>query len=148
MRRLVLTTLASMALIGCGGSGDDGTGETRVPGPTDTLVVYARSGGIAGVRERLAVRPDGAARVERGGRARRVQLTAAELQRVRDAANAVDPDRLESRYGPEPPPADGFVMAVTAGGRTSQVVSGGTPPAELSRLMDVCAGLVQKYAPR
>jgi hypothetical protein len=148
MRRVVLTTLASIALIGCGDSGDDGNGETRVPGPTDTLVVYSRSGGFIGVRERLAVRPDGAARVESGGRARRVQLAPAELQRVRDAANAVDPDRLESRYGPEPPPADGFVVTVTLGGQTIQAISGGTPPVELDRLMTVCAELVQKYAPR
>jgi hypothetical protein len=150
MRRLVLTTLASIALLGCGDSGDEetGTGETRVPGPTDTLVVYSRSGGVAGVRERLAVRPDGAARVESGGRARRVDLGPAELDGLRVARDRVDFAKLDTRYGKEPPPPDTFAETVTADGRTVSLIEGGQPPPELQRLLSVCAGIVARYAPR
>jgi hypothetical protein len=154
MRRIALTLAAAVLLSGCGSGYDDMTApprEPRVPGPTDTLVVYERSGGVAGIRERLAVRPDGAARLETGGAKLEVQrfdLDPAELEGLRAAVDAVDFAQLEPRYGEEPPPPDTFATTVAAEGRTVAVLHEGDPSAELRRLMNVCAGLVQVHRRR
>ena len=55
----ILVLLATAALLGATGCGDDGP-ETPSD-PSGTLVVYERGGGIAGVAERLEVRHDGTA---------------------------------------------------------------------------------------
>ena len=146
-------TLAAAALLaGCGGSDDDQTTtEPRVPGPTDTIVVYERVGGIAGIREHLRVRPDGAARLETSGatlKVRRFQLSEDELNGLRGARDGVDFAAVESEYGPKQPVADGFATTVTADGRAVTVLTEGVPPPELERLIDICAGIVEGHVPR
>ncbi len=155
MRRIALTLATAVLLSGCGSGGDDTSTtappEPRVPGPTDTVVVYERSGGIAGIRERLAVRPDGAARLETGGaklEVKRFDLDPAELDGLRAAVDGVEFAQLEPRYGEEPPPPDTFATTVAAEGRTVTVLHEGDPPAELRRLINVCAGLVQVHRRR
>jgi hypothetical protein len=154
MRRIAIALAAASLLAGCGdgyGGDDSTTGEPRVPGPTDTLVVYERTGGIAGVRERLAVRPDGAARLETGGATLEVvrfRLNGSELEGLRAAREGVDFAKLEGQYGPKQPIADGFATSLTADGRQVTVLTEGKPPRELQRLVDVCAGLVQVHARR
>ena len=150
-----MTLLAGAALVaGCGdgyGSDDSTSGEPRVPGPTDTIVVYERTGGVAGIRERLAVRPGGAARLETGGaklEVKRFELDPSELDGLRAARERVDFAKLESSYGSEPPPPDTFATSVTGDGRRVTVIYGGEPPPELRRLLQVCAGLVQVHARR
>ena len=147
---LILAT-AALTAAGCG-SGDGGTtiSEPRVPGPTDTLVVYKRTGGIAGVQERLYVRPDGAARIEVGGfkpKATRFRLDPAELSRLRDARDAVDFAKLKPRYGDAYRVADGFETTVAADGRTVTVYTLGEPPPELDQLIAVCGEIVKAHAP-
>jgi hypothetical protein len=153
MRRILAPTALLLALVaGCSSDGGGNTNtEPRVPGPTDTLVVYERSGGVAGIRERLAVRPDGAARLETGGaklEVKRFDLDPGELDGLRPAVDAVDFAQLEPQYGDEPPPPDTFATSVTGDGRTVLVLYEGNPPAELRRLMNVCAGLVQVHRRR
>ena len=150
MRRLAPILLTAALLAGC--SSDDGgttITEPRVPGPTDTLVVFERVGGIAGVRERLDVRPDGAARIESGFtkvEAKRFKLTPAELDGLRAARDRVDFSKLEKQYGPEQPVADGIASTVTVDGRESTVLTEGDPPPELARLIAVCAGIVDQHS--
>src|SRR5215217_2914233 len=151
MRRLAPILLIAALLAGC--SSDDGgttITEPRVPGPTDTLVVFERVGGIAGVRERLDVRPHGAARVTAGGptlKARRFELNPAELDALRSARDKVDFASLKRSYDSGVPIADGFVTTVMADGRSVKVSTEGDPPDELARLLAVCAGIVTAHAP-
>jgi hypothetical protein len=142
-------------LVACSDSGGGTTiTEPRLPGPSDALVSYERTGGIAGIRERLDVRRDGVARVEAGypGRPRskvqRVELTPAELDRLRAAHDAVDWAGLEAGYGDPNAVADGFNTKLASDGRTVAVYTEGDPPAELERLMEVCAGIVDAYRRR
>src|SRR5215212_5191420 len=155
MRRMATILAAAVAIAaatGCGdGDGDSTTTEPRVPGPTDTIVVYERTGGIAGMHERLAVRPDGAARIDASGpdtKVARFKLTASELDGLRAARDKVDFATLKRTYGPEIAVADGFTTKLTADGRTVTVLTEGRPPPELQRLVAVCAGIVQVHAPR
>ena len=149
MKRLAPILLTAALLAGCSG-GHDGTTitEPRVPGPTDTLVVFERTGGIAGIHQRLDVRPDGAARIESGVtkvEARRFRLTPEELDGLRAARDRVDFSGLEKQYGPEQPVADGFASTITTDGREVTVLTEGDPPPELERLITVCAGIVDQH---
>lgn len=153
MRRFALAVVLSAALLaaaaGCGGEARPTTTDSApVPRPTDTLLVYGRSGGFIGVRDRLAVRPDGAIRVETRAGRRRGRLSLRELDDLRRARDAVDWAGLRRRYGSDPPPADGYVATVRAEGRTVTVVQGGTPPRRLARLLAICAGIVERHGPR
>jgi hypothetical protein len=150
MKRFALALIAVVLLAGCGDDHDK-TPESRVPGPTDTLVVFERVGGIAGVRQRLDVRPDGAARLTSGVSApevKRFQLSPGELDGLRAAREHVDFDGLKRHYGPELPVADGVAVTLTVDGRQVTVLTEGDPPPELERLIRVCVGIVEVHARR
>lgn len=141
--------LSIAVLGGCsGGDGATTTSEPRVPGPTDTVVVYERVGGIAGVHQRLDVRPDGAARITTGvvkPESKRFKLSPGELDGLRAARERVDFDKLEKSYSPPQVIADGVASTVRAGGREVTVFTEGDPPPELARLIAVCAGIVDQH---
>ena len=154
MGRLTGPFAVAAALLTLAACGEDrttttDTEPTRVPGPTDTLVVYERWGGEEEeVRERLEVRPDGAARVTTLDGERRVRLDPDELEGLRVAREAVDASRLEPLYGTLPPPAGSHQQTVRVDGRAARVVAGGRPPPELRRVLDVCQAIVRRHAPR
>jgi hypothetical protein len=155
MRRLApILAITTALLAGCSeGEGGTTITEPTLPGPTDSLVVYERTGGIAGIREYLAVRPDGVARVETGypgpgSKVMRVELTPSELDGLRKARDAVDFASLDAEYGPDQQIADGFATSIRADGREVTVLTEGDPPPELQRLMSVSAGLVEVHARR
>jgi hypothetical protein len=150
--KLLATVLALAASVIPAACGDDAIHDPppwpRVPGPANTIVVYERTGGIAGIRERLAVRPDGAARLETGYpsgpgyKVKRFELSPVELDDLRSARDAVEFAELDDEYAPDQPVADGFATAITAEGREVTVLTEGDPPAELEHLIEVCARLV------
>jgi hypothetical protein len=153
MRRILpLAALLIALMAGCGS--DDGSttsAEPRVPGPSDSVVVFERSGGIDGRHQRLIVRPDGAARVESGGmpvQIKRFKLSAQELTYLRAARDHVDFTNLEKSYGPEQPVADGIASTVRVDGNEVTVLTEGDPPAEVEDLITTCAGIVTQHAPR
>ena len=150
MRLAAIILAVALALAGCGEERQDTTSDGRptVPGPSDSLVVYERGGGIAGVRDGLEVRPDGAARVSAGGKSAQVQLSPPELDGLRAAVDGVRDVKLDPLYGSDPPPDDAFETTVLVDSRRVRVVSGGDPPPELERLLSVCAELVRRHAPR
>ena len=149
-RTLAAAAITALALVACGEERitTTETEAARVPGPTDTIVVYERTGGEAGVRERLDVRPDGAARVSTLNGARRVQLSPNDLNALRVARQGIDATTLEQSYGDEPAPLDSYVETVILGARTTRVLDGGKPPKELRRLLHVSQGIVRRHAPR
>ena len=150
LSRALAAAVTALALAGCGEDRitETDTGATRLPGPTDAIVVYERTGGEARVRERLDVRPDGAARVTTLAGTRRVQLAPDELDALRVARQGIDVAALEPRYGDEPAPLDSYAETAIIDGRTTRVLSGGKPPKELRRLLHVSQGIVDRHAPR
>ena len=150
MKRLAPILLTAALLAAC--SSDDGgttITEPRVPGPTDTLAVFERVGGIAGVHQRLDVRPDGAARIETGVTkvdAKRFRLTPGELDGLRAARDRVDFSELKKSYSPPQVIADGVASTVRVDGREVTVFTEGNPPPELARLIAVCAGIVDQHS--
>jgi hypothetical protein len=151
MRRLAPIFLLLAALVaGCSDDGGGGTAisEPRVPGPSDTVLVFERSGGIAGVHQRLDVRPDGAARIESGVTkvdVSRFKLTPSELDGLRAARDRVDFANLKKSYAPPQVIADGVASTVRVDGREVTVFTEGDPPPELARLIAVCAGIVDQH---
>jgi|SRR4051794_30187786 len=149
MKRIAIALLAAVLLAGCGS--DDGattSRDPRVPGPTDTLLTFERSGGLAAVQHRLAVRPDGAVRLDSGFtdiKTKRFKLTDEELNGLRAAREGVDFSTLDKSYGPEQPVADGIATTIRADGREVTVLTEGDPPPELARLIAVCAGIVDQH---
>ena len=150
MKRLAPILLTAALLAGC--SSDDGgttITEPRLPGPTDTLVVFERAGGIAGVHQRLDVRPDGGARIESGITnvdPKRFKLTPAELDGLRAARDRVDFSKLKKSYAPPQVIADGVASTVRADGHEVTVFTEGDPPPELARLIAVCGGIVDQHS--
>ena len=124
------------------------TDSSRIPGPNDTLVVYDKSGGVAGIHQRLAVRPDGAARIETNDGVARVKLKPDELDAVRRTEDAAFGPQLEPVYGSGPAPADGFVTTLIGDTRRVRVTEGARPPRELQELISLCAALIGRYGPR
>jgi hypothetical protein len=122
-------------------------GRPYVPGPSDNVLAFERSGGVGGTVENVYVDPDGEARVEIGDKATRFKLTAQELQELKTAIDAADFEDLNSKYGPPGGVviADGFVTKVTADGRTTTVETEGEPPAPLANVIDLANGYIDRY---
>jgi hypothetical protein len=128
VRRIVLGVVAvaaALAVPGCGG----GDGTSTVSDPAGPLVVYQRSGGIAGVDEKLEVERDGSASVGTGGvepAHASFRLADAELQELSAELDAADFDAV-TPSGPSSC-ADCFVESVTTRGRTTTIVAEIEPP--------------------
>jgi len=151
MTRLLalVTAFAALALTACGEDRTPETDATRVPGPTDTLIVYERTGGEEGARERIDVRPDGAARVTDRDKSKRVKLSIGELNSLQDARLNVDFERLEDTYGgSNQVVADAYEATLTADGRSVKILHDAKVPPELERLRATSAMLLEKYRPR
>ncbi len=147
MRR-ALVPLLLVLLAGCGE--EERRGEPRVPapGPSDLLVRYDRGGGVAGLQERLFVRPDGAAAVEVRDRRRTFELSGAELDRLREALTAARVPSLQRRYAPQAPVADGIGERILVDGRRVSAETGGDPPARLRRLLSLLGGILDSHRPQ
>jgi hypothetical protein len=105
-------------------------------------LVVERSGGIAGVRDRLVIGPDGAARVtHRDGATRR--LPAKRTRAVRAALRAARLATLDAAYRPRGVVNDGFVYDLRSGGHRVHVEQGADGvPRRLQALIDAAARLL------
>ncbi len=122
----VALAVAAIAVSGCG-SGDTTT--TTDPDLAGPLVVYQRSGGIAGVDEKLDVERDGSASVSTGGvepAHSSFRLSDAELKELSAELDAADFGAVTTS-GPSSC-ADCFVESVATGGRTTTIVAEVEPP--------------------
>ena len=146
---LVTALAAAVALAACGEDRTPDTDATRVPGPTDTLVVYERTGGEEGARERIDVRPDGAARITDRDKSKRVKLSIGELNSLQHARMDVDFDRLDSTYGDSSQVVlDAYETTLSSDGRSNKILHDARVPRELERLRATSAMLLEKYRPR
>src|SRR4051794_23393805 len=118
MRILVLlATVSALIVAGCGD--DENPTETTVNQSTALPLTVERSGGVAGIRDKLVVRADGTGTVvSRDGATRK--LTAEETRAVRSALRELVFAGLHDEYGPPEGVgvADGIDYAFTAGGDT------------------------------
>ena len=117
-----------------------------IPGrPAALLVAYTRSGGFAGINDRLRVYRGGQAELaRRAGSPQVFRLPCRRVQALRDALVASRFGSLSTVYTPEPPVADGLIESVSYGGRTVRVLTGADPPRRLNRVL----GLLRDIAAR
>ena len=105
-------------------------------------LVAQRTGGIAGVQDRLVVRADGSATVtHRDGAAG--QLAAARTRADHTAQHTTQNPTLAPVYRPKGVVNDGFTYVLRAGGRTVRVDEGAEDvPARLRRLINAVSALL------
>jgi hypothetical protein len=134
--------LLACTLAGCGGSVSGGAAATAGPA-AGALVSYRRQGGIAGLDDRLTVRPDGAYEISRRvGTPRTGRLAPADLARLRQALDGSHFADIPAVV-PGSPIADGFTYDVGYGGHRVLAADGGIPAAlapVLGVLDDIMSG--------
>jgi len=109
--------------------------------PSPVLVSFRQTGGFVGVERSVTVRRSGAVT---GENVHVSTLSHARLTALRDALEAARWKTLKSSYAPEVHVADGFLYAITYGGRTIRIDQGATLPPRLARpfvLLQQIAGL-------
>lgn len=143
MTFVALAVTAAIALSGCG---SDNTTTTTDPDLAGPLVVYQRSGGIAGVDEKLDVERDGSASVSTGGvepANSSFRLSDAELKELSAELDAADFGAVRTS-GPTSC-ADCFVESVATGGRTTTIVAEiESPPDSVTTALAHLRELVQR----
>ena len=145
------TALVALVLLvpACGSEAGSPATTSAPAGPTtvatgDALVTYSRSGGVGGWRFSVVVRPDGT--FEGGsGKPGRGHLGVAALEELRGLVDAFVAAAPEPSYGRVVP--DGFTTTLTAGERSTSVLSEADPPAPVQKLMGFLAGL-ERQLPR
>jgi hypothetical protein len=112
------------------------------PATAAPRLVVERSGGIAGVHDRLVIGPHGAARVtHRDGTTQR--LPASRTRAVRSALRAARFATLATAYRPRGVVNDGFVYDLRAGGHRVHVEQGADGvPQRLQALIDAAGRLL------
>jgi hypothetical protein len=137
--RIVVLGLTGGLLAGCGGE----TAEARLK----ANVRYEKSGGFAGLSQRLTVRPDGTG-VARTLEARRAfKVTAATRRTIERAVRAA---RLARTRDPRPTGqgADGFEFGVAYGPhKVDWSDFTADPPERVERLYTLLDELYERYAP-
>jgi len=110
----------------------------------EVLATYRRTGGMAGRRFEVVVRPDGT--FEGGtGRSGQGRLGSSGLDELRTAVAAFGASAPAASYG-TPSPAS-FMTFVDAGGSSTTLLSGATPPPPVQRLVAFLAAL-ERQLPR
>jgi hypothetical protein len=145
MKRIALMVALAVAITGCGG--DDDTDPDR-PGGSGPLVTYTKTGGIAGVHERLLVAEDGSATLAVGfqNQAREsFDLAPDELERLRDLLAAADfadvgPDRGLGC-------ADCFQYEIEYAGKTAAFAEIGEIPESVGEVVAELGRIVEAHAP-
>jgi hypothetical protein len=148
MRVIVPAVALAIALgaAGCGSEADD-----PEPGPPESggpLVVYTKTGGVAGVREHLEIDGDGGATLTAGYQppeVRRFELDAAELGRIRDLLATADFAGVDP--GPGIGCADCFQYEITYAGKTTAFAEIAGIPDSVGRVVTELRELVEAQSP-
>jgi hypothetical protein len=143
--RAIALALA-LGVAGCGSEADDPARDAPEGG--GSLVVYTKTGGIAGVREHLEIGGEGAASLTVGYRpaeVRRFELDAAQLGRLRDLLSAADFAGVDP--GPGIGCADCFQYEIKYGGTTTAFAEIGAIPNSVGRVVTELGEIVETESP-
>jgi len=125
-------------------SSTSGVVPTAATNGAGALATYSRTGGLAGKRFDVVVRPDGT--FEGGtGKPAQARLGASGLDALRTLVAAFAAAAPQPRYGD--PVADGLVSSVAAGGASTTVESGAPAPPAVQQLISFMAAL-ERQLPR
>ena len=131
VKRIVLTVLVGLAVVA----------PQAASAPSPVLVSFRQTGGFVGVERSVVVRRSGAVTAKN---VHVSTLSRAQLTAVRNALEAARWRTLKSTYAPAVPVSDGFLYAITYGGRTIHIAQGASLPRRLARpfvLLQRIAGL-------
>ncbi len=143
---LALTALTLLAACGEGSSEEPETPTTTTGG---ALVEYSRTGGVAGIDERLEIQADGTGTYGVGEpepRDRPIELTEAGLEELKGLLEAAALNELEPA---QTGCADCFIYTVTSGGASAQLddVNLLDAPGSVQQLIGFLNELAAKSAP-
>lgn len=99
------------------------------PGPTETLVEYSRSGGIAGFDDHLVIRADGQATLTRRGQSSEFALDRDTLVRLQALLDDAQFTRLDGEYLPSSSGADLFTYVIAYRDHTVRTMDTAVPEA-------------------
>jgi hypothetical protein len=164
---IAVTALLALALAGCaddpadttaGASGTPSSSVTApiptIPSPStstsggagqnagDTLLVFTRTGGLAGTNDRLVVRPDGAWTLTSKSGTKEGKLTAAELAALKSTLDQVGFSKLP-KVNTNGNVADGYKYSVSYGG-DEVVAEDGAVPTALQPVITTLNGLLSR----
>ncbi|MET7392271.1 hypothetical protein ABZS66_02085 [Dactylosporangium sp. NPDC005572] len=108
-----------------------------------TLVAFTRTGGIAGVNDRLTVAQDGSYTIQTRGGTKTGKLTAQELAALKQALGSVDFTKIPNVNANDGTVADGFTYSVIYNGREIVAEDGAVPPA-LQPILGALSAVVSK----
>ena len=136
--------IAALTLVACG-SDDEPAPKQPDSGP---LVTYERSGGIAGVVERLRIDGDGQAMLERGieGAASSFQVPASELETLESELEAAEFDEVE-RAPDDMVCADCFIYGIEYGGHQTTLGDLDQPPPSVAAVLVHLGELAADHQP-
>jgi hypothetical protein len=146
-RSLALLVLAA-TFVGCGDSAETTDDEPVLT--NGALVVYSRTGGVAGLDERLRIEPDGTATISYGepvNTEKPFEISAPELERLRTLLDSADFDAT-----PENPEqtgcADCFVYTVEYGGKTVTYDDVTEPAPSIAELVAALGEIAESNQPK
>ncbi|NTU99890.1 MAG: META domain-containing protein, partial [Methanoregulaceae archaeon] len=118
-------------------------GLTGEPAP---LITYSRTGGIAGLDDRLILSPDGTATVTRKGATRQVKVPELTMRKLTAHLSAADFPSLKDSYPATREGADFFTYTLTHDGKTVVTKDTGIP-AILVPIINTLNEIVESHTP-
>lgn len=153
--RYAIIILAALVLIisGCAGGEKPPTtaGEppatTGAPASPDSTIIFERSGGIAGLHDKLTIDRDGGAGLIRRNGEVRFQVDPRQHRKIRSALAAASFSKLKGDNLPERPQPDSFRYSVTYQGHTV-VATDSTVPSDLRPALGLLQEVVDSHRVR
>jgi hypothetical protein len=162
---IAVTALLALALTGCADDAKDATagasgstsssaaapattGTTTSSSPAatqnagDALLVFTRTGGLAGTNDRLVVRPDGAWTLTSKSGSKEGKLTATELAALKTTMEQVGFSKLP-KVNDNSNMADGYTYTINYGG-TEVMAEDGAVPTALQPVITTLNGLLSR----
>jgi hypothetical protein len=109
------------------------------------LLVYERTGGVANLRDRLALQADGALEIQRAGQSQQATLDQAQLDTLTQLLTATQFDALQAEYLPPRDCCDLFDYRLTYHGKSVHAKDGAVPE-QLSLVLDQLNQWIDTYS--
>jgi len=137
----IYTVLILLLLLFFAGSTDDNTPSYELPQPTELLLEYQRTGGIAGVSDHRVVVSDGQGVYSTRQGSGAYILSPGDLDILRGLIRDADIPSLKDEYPAPQPGADYFTYTLVVGNRTITTETTGIPE-PLSPVIITLDGLI------